>query len=138
MKMAFVITQTDLPQGPSWKKLVFRKLLSKTLLPFAALWTTTNTQQMSKWKNVQDCMQWNSAVCCEIHISEEKFSGQFLLKFSAHWRLYIHFMTCEITIYCIFTCKEIFHLENYLEISFYPWILFGNFVHFSDKSKNLK
>lgn len=138
MKMAFVITQTDLPQGPSWKKLVFHKLLWKTLLPFAALWTTTNTQQMSNWKNVHDWMQWSWAVYCERHISEDNFSGQFLWKFSAHWSLYIHVMTCKITIYCIFSCKEIFLLQNYLEISFYPWILFGNFDHFSDKRKNLK
>lgn len=32
--MAFVITQTDLPQGLSWKKLIFHTLLWKTLFPF--------------------------------------------------------------------------------------------------------
>lgn len=78
--MAFVITQTDLPQGLSWKKLIFLTLLWKhfcLLLPSEL--PTINTQQASKWKNAWDWMQQSWVAYCKNHMSEEKLPAQVLL-----------------------------------------------------------
>lgn len=69
------------PSGPELKKkLIFHTLLRKTLLPFAALWTTSKTQQVSKWENAGDWTQQSFVAYCKSCISEEKPPGQFLLK----------------------------------------------------------
>lgn len=62
------------------KKLTFHTLLRKTLLPFAVLWTTSKTQQVSKWENAGDWTQQSFVAYCKSCISEEKPPGQFLLK----------------------------------------------------------